>query len=159
MSTLFEPNDILAIYGQRYRLVRLDRQDAFVIALDSHFCLPSRMSLQSLAELLALGNLRVTAGAAPAPRMCPPTEVELRCAVRRWLYIERIVEHPRLFDNTVRSHLVQLAAREFSVTRQTVIRCLRLYLQGGASRDALLPTYTHSERDDSATARSPNTSR
>jgi hypothetical protein len=66
------------------------------------------------------------------------SEASKRRADVRWHLIKGIVDAPELYQEGARWELVQAHAREMKCSANTILTALRLWWQGGQTRDALL---------------------
>lgn len=129
--------------GKRFRVLRIDagQNTAHVIGLDDAHAVPRQWSQTQLQEQINSGKYSPLETTQSAVMPAEPVGASLTLRDYRWGLIEPLLKKTDIFIQKGRKKLLQARAAEAGCSTTTLMRALRLYWQGGMSKDALVPNF------------------
>jgi putative transposase len=159
MAVILAKRDIVIDkQGNRYRLLRHDpREDTVhVISLSDPTAWPLQWQMSQLQLDVVEGRFSQAESTSLALISGTPGDAALRLQTRRWSIIEGIAENPAVLFRAGRKTLIAAHAKAVNASATTVRTCLRLYWQGGMTKDALLPDFDQCGTEKSSDGERPS---
>lgn len=133
--------------GERIRIIETDKENAYVVDIDSASSMPKLKKLQQLEEEIYAEKL--VAVKDPFSKILEDkelTEVQIRKRDLDWQIVERYWEDNKyeLLQKSYRSKVFKDISNESGVSLSTVKKLFSRFWQRGMNKNALLPDYINS---------------
>lgn len=128
--------------NSRKRVLQINskQDEAWVYCVNEPRALPERTTYSELNTQLRLGVIVRVEGKAPQEQLIKSSKAKER-RDKAWELIEPLVNNEGIYDEGVRSLLIQERAETTGVSKTTLYRYLRQYWSGGQTIDALIPRF------------------